>query len=55
MQLWAYREHEHLSQVSSFLHLHPQQMFLTICGHTLTTWNFKVGSNKCSKDRQEGC
>jgi hypothetical protein len=42
MQLCGTGSHEHLSQVSDFLFLQPQHMFMTICGHTITTWNFKV-------------
>lgn len=43
MRLCGVSDHEHLSQVSSFLHLVPQGLFLTVCGHTPTTWDFKVG------------
>jgi hypothetical protein len=42
MRLCGASDHEHLSQVSSFLHLVPQGLFLTVCGHTPTTWDFKV-------------
>lgn len=42
MRLCGASDHEHLSQVSSFLHLVPQGLFLTVCGHTPTTWDFKA-------------
>lgn len=41
MQLCGTGSNEHLSQVSDFLFLQHQHMFMTICGHTITTWNFK--------------
>lgn len=46
---------EQLSQLSSFVHLAPQDMFLTVCHHTLTTWNFKVRklSDLCDRQRQQ--
>jgi hypothetical protein len=44
MQLCGTGSNEHLSQVSDFLFLQHQHMFMTICGHTITTWNLKVGA-----------
>eukprot|EP00878_Enallax_costatus_P043825 GHUV01051914.1.p1 GENE.GHUV01051914.1~~GHUV01051914.1.p1 ORF type:complete len:333 (+),score=121.94 GHUV01051914.1:313-1311(+) len=34
--------HESLSQVSSFVYLQPQHLFMTVSYHTLITWNFKA-------------
>lgn len=42
MRLLGCSTHEHLSGVSSFIDLAPQGLFLTVCGHTLNTWNFRV-------------
>lgn len=34
--------HEFLSQVSTFLYLQQQRLFMTICHHTPTVWDFRV-------------
>eukprot|EP00775_Hariotina_reticulata_P012436 gene12436-12573_t len=52
MNVEAVSQAEELSQVSSFLYLDPQHLFLTVTGHKLTTWNFKAQAVCCFEDHE---